>query len=250
MAVASTTPGRAGGSMTPYDDSEPMYDDGWVGSPDPNAVFSPLAVTGRETPRAGGFTPMITGFGGAGGRSPWGPTSPFVSSSPYNQGTSPGFSPASPHFPTSPQWGGISSPTFSPSSPSYSPSSPAFSPNSPAAYGQSNDVRAKSPAASYSPQSPSWSPSSPKFYSPLSPVFNAASSYATSPQYSPSSPKMSPTSPAYSPTSPKMSPTSPAYSPTSPGYSPSSPNYSGFGAGSTSPAYSPTSPRGQYSPSS
>ena len=250
MAVGSTTPGRAGGNMTPYDDSEPMYDDGWVGSPDPNAVFSPLAVTGRETPRAGGFTPLIPGFGGAGGRSPWGQTSPFAPSSPFNQGTSPGFSPASPHFPTSPQWGGISSPTFSPSSPSYSPSSPAFSPNSPAAYGQSTDVRAKSPAASYSPQSPSWSPSSPKFYSPLSPGFNPASSYATSPQYSPSSPKMSPTSPAYSPTSPKMSPTSPAYSPTSPGYSPSSPNYSGFGAGSTSPAYSPTSPRGQYSPSS
>jgi DNA-directed RNA polymerase II subunit RPB1 len=248
MAVGSMTPGRAGGSMTPYDDSEPMYDDGWVGSPEPNASFSPLAVTGRETPRGGGFTPMLP-FG-SGARSPWGGTSPFAPSSPFNHPTSPGFSPASPHFATSPQWAGVSSPAFSPSSPSYSPSSPAFSPNSPATYGQGDFTGAKPPAASYSPQSPSWSPTSPKFYSPQSPVYNPSSTYVTSPQYSPSSPKMSPTSPAYSPTSPKMSPTSPAYSPTSPGYSPSSPNFSGFGAGNTSPAYTPTSPRGQYSPSS
>jgi DNA-directed RNA polymerase II subunit RPB1 len=247
MAMGSTTPGRAGGNMTPYDDGEPMYDDGWM-SPDANAAFSPLATTTDDRGRdRGGLTPVLPGYGG---QSPgWAPRSPFAPSSPFNPGTSPGFSPASPHFPTSPQWGGVSSPAFSPSSPSYSPSSPAFSPNSPAAYGQSSTFGAKSPVASYSPQSPSWSPTSPN-YSPQSPVYNPSSSYATSPQYSPSSPKMSPTSPAYSPTSPKMSPTSPAYSPTSPGYSPSSPNYSGFGAGNASPAYSPTSPRAQYSPSS
>jgi DNA-directed RNA polymerase II subunit RPB1 len=246
VAMGSTTPGRLGGNMTPYDDREPMYDDGWM-SPDANAAFSPLATTTDDRGRdRGGLTPLP----GYGGQSPgWAPRSPFAPSSPFNPGTSPGFSPASPHFPTSPQWGGVSSPAFSPSSPSYSPSSPAFSPNSPAAYGQSGTFGAKSPVASYSPQSPSWSPTSPN-YSPQSPVYNPSSSYATSPQYSPSSPKMSPTSPAYSPTSPKMSPTSPAYSPTSPGYSPSSPNYSGFGAGNTSPAYSPTSPRAQYSPSS
>ena len=50
LNATATTPARAGGSATPYDDSMPIYDDGWVGA-DANAAFSPLVSSGSETPR-------------------------------------------------------------------------------------------------------------------------------------------------------------------------------------------------------
>ena len=75
MGLANvTTPMRQGGSATPYDDAMPMYDDDFIGSPDHNAAFSPLASSGSETPA--GFTSYNAGFGQSGGRSPWGAASP------------------------------------------------------------------------------------------------------------------------------------------------------------------------------
>lgn len=235
--ATATTPMREGGSATPYDDRMPLYEDGYVGSPDANAAFSPLVMGGSETPA--GFTSYGGGYGQSGGRSPWGPTSPnpFGGASPFSS-SSPRFSPASPNM------YGASSPLYQPTSPSFSPSSP-YSPSSPSFQVTSPTYQ---PTETYggkgfggTPASPSWSPASPS-YSPSSPVFNPGKT-ATSPSYSPSSPQYSPTSPAYSPSSPQYSPTSPQYSPTSPQYSPTSPQYS-----PTSPQYSPTSP--QYSPTS
>ncbi|KPI37623.1 DNA-directed RNA polymerase II subunit rpb1 [Cyphellophora attinorum] len=233
------------GSATPYDSASPVGDNGYLGSPEYGAAFSPMAESNAE---AGGFSEYQPNSGFAGGFSPYGrspggysPASPggFGSTSP----ASPAYSPGAGYSPTSPSFG-PTSPSFGATSPSFSPVSPSYN-------------TATSPA--YSPTSPSYnSPSSP-VYSPTSPSFSP-----TSPSYSPTSPQYSPTSPAYSPNSP-TSPTSPVYSPTSPVYSPTSPNYSGGGSGAsptspsyspTSPNYSPTSPRGhsptspQYSPTS
>jgi DNA-directed RNA polymerase II subunit RPB1 len=240
------------GASTQYDNNSPMYENTFIGTPDPDAKFSPIRQAGSETP--GGFT-AYQPSGGLGGFSP-APQSPggYSPSSPFNTSpTSPVYSPSSGYSPTSPGIGitsprYASSPGFSPASPSYAPTSPAYSPTSPG-YGQA------SPASpSYSPTSPGYSPTSPN-YSPTSPNFSPASPAfsPTSPSYSPTSPNIggaggrhfsptSPTSPKYSPTSPGWSPTSPeSYSPTSPQYgSPTSPG------GPTSPGYSPTSPA--YSP--
>ena len=258
------------GAATPYDSGSPMQDNGYLGTPDYGAAFSPMSQSGSATP--GGFTEyQAHGFGG--GLSPYSSRSPsggYSPSSPFNTSpTSPGFSPTSPGYsPTSPAInisspGFISSPRFSPASPAFTPTSPGYSPTSPA-YGQAS-ISPTSP--SYSPTSPSYSPTSPN-YSPSSPNYSP-----TSPNYSPSSPVYSPTSPQFggaattkqhsptSPTSPiSYSPTSPMYSPTSPAgnYSPTSPNFNGsptspasapYSASSpkwspTSPMYSPTSPRG------
>jgi DNA-directed RNA polymerase II subunit RPB1 len=120
--TTATTPMRQGGSATPYDDSMPLFDP-YVGSPDHNAAFSPLASSGSETPA--GFTSYGTGFGQSGGRSPWGATSPnpFGGSSPFN--ASPRWSALSPGY-------SVSSPQYQPSSTPYQPTSPlAFSPSSP-----------------------------------------------------------------------------------------------------------------------
>lgn len=261
----------ADGAATPYDSGSPMQDNGYAGTPDYGASFSPISHSGAGTP--GGFTEyQAPGFGG--GLSPYSSRSPggggYSPSSPFNTSpTSPGFSPTSPGYsPTSPGMsisspGFASSPRFSPASPAFTPTSPGYSPTSPA-YGQSS-ISPTSP--SYSPTSPSYSPTSPN-YSPSSPNYSP-----TSPTYSPTSPIYSPTSPQFggglavkqhsptSPTSPaSYSPTSPMYSPTSPAgnYSPTSPNFSGsptspgsapYSASSpkwspTSPTYSPTSPRG------
>lgn len=262
----------ADGAATPYDSGSPMQDNGYAGTPDYGASFSPISHSGAGTP--GGFTEyQAPGFGG--GLSPYSSRSPggggYSPSSPFNTSpTSPGFSPTSPGYsPTSPGMsisspGFASSPRFSPASPAFTPTSPGYSPTSPA-YGQSS-ISPTSP--SYSPTSPSYSPTSPN-YSPSSPNYSP-----TSPTYSPTSPIYSPTSPQFggglavkqhsptSPTSPaSYSPTSPMYSPTSPAgnYSPTSPNFSGsptspgsapYSASSpkwspTSPTYSPTSPRGK-----
>ncbi|AGO11854.1 AaceriADR086Cp [[Ashbya] aceris (nom. inval.)] len=219
-------------------------------------MFSPLVEAGTSDAIAsGGFT----AYGGAdygGATSPFsgygnGPTSPgfgdvsspgFSPTSPAYSPTSPSYSPTSPSYsPTSPSYS-PTSPSYSPTSPSYSPTSPSYSPTSPSYSPTSPSYSPTSP--SYSPTSPSYSPTSPS-YSPTSPSYSPTSpSYSpTSPSYSPTSPSYSPTSPSYSPTSPSYSPTSPSYSPTSPSYSPTSPSYS-----PTSPSYSPTSP--QYSPRS
>lgn len=237
------------GAATQYDNSSPMQENAYIGSPDPDSAFSPIRQTGSETPA--GFTeyqpPGFGGFSPHGARSPgYSPSSPFNTSP-----TSPGYSPSSGYSPTSPGIGITSprfmtSPGFSPASPSFAPTSPAYSPTSPG-YGQ-----AQSPTSpSYSPTSPGFSPTSPN-YSPTSPSFSPAS-----PAFSPTSPSYSPTSPAIggatgrhlsptSPTSPKYTPTSPGWSPTSPeAYSPTSPNFSGSPTspgGPTSPGYSPTSP--------
>ena len=222
---SSTTPMRPGGSATPYDEGL-VYGD-YVGSPDGNAAFSPLAGgSGSETPA--GFTPYGTGFAQSGGRSPWGVTSPnpFGASSPF--ASSPRFSPlspsaygVSPQYPSSPAYQ-ATSPGYSPTSPSYSPSSPSFQASSPS-YTPTDTVFGARPGSSFPVSSPSWSPVSPN-YSPQSPAYNPTSTnMASSPQYSPSSPKFSPSSPAYSPSSPQVS-----YTPTSP--------LNTFG--STSPAYS------------
>ncbi|CCD22371.1 DNA-directed RNA polymerase II subunit RPB1 NDAI_0A02130 [Naumovozyma dairenensis CBS 421] len=218
-------------------------------------MFSPLVDAGTTDAMAGGFT----AYGGAdygGATSPFGaygdaPTSPGFGgvSSPGFSPTSPGYSPTSPSYsPTSPSYS-PTSPSYSPTSPSYSPTSPSYSPTSPSYSPTSPTYSPTSP--SYSPTSPSYSPTSPS-YSPTSPSYSPTSpSYSpTSPSYSPTSPSYSPTSPSYSPTSPTYSPTSPSYSPTSPSYSPTSPSYS-----PTSPSYSPTSPgysptTGSYSPGS
>ncbi|KYR01974.1 RNA polymerase II largest subunit [Tieghemostelium lacteum] len=207
-----------------------------VSLPEPTSMIYP------DTP--GGQTPSYSYDGS---------TTPFHSSSMYDQPLSPftdsyagSFSPSS-YSPMSPGYTGSGgyfpqSPSYSPTSPSYSPTSPSYSPTSPSYSPTSPSYSPTSP--SYSPTSPSYSPTSPS-YSPTSPSYSPTSpSYSpTSPSYSPTSPSYSPTSPSYSPTSPSYSPTSPSYSPTSPSYSPTSPSYS-----PTSPSYSPTSP--SYSPTS
>ncbi|QLG73399.1 hypothetical protein HG535_0E04830 [Zygotorulaspora mrakii] len=225
-------------------------------------MFSPLVDSGTSDAMTGGFT----AYGGAeygGNSSPFGtygdsPTSPgfggvsspgFSPTSPAYSPTSPGYSPTSPSYsPTSPSYS-PTSPSYSPTSPSYSPTLPSYSPTSPSYSPTSPSYSPTSP--SYSPTSPSYSPTSPS-YSPTSPSYSPTSpSYSpTSPSYSPTSPSYSPTSPSYSPTSPSYSPTSPSYSPTSPSYSPTSPSYSPTSPqySPTSPSYSPTSP--QYSPGS
>ena len=258
------------GAATPYDSASPMADNGYLGSPDYGAAFSPIANTGSETP--GGFTEyghqQHAGFGGAGGSSPYGgmhspggysPGSPFGGTSPTSPGYSPttgGYSPASPSFGMTSPGFGPTSPSFSPSSPAFTPTSPQYSPTSPS-YGQAGP----SPTSpSYSPTSPNYSPTSPAMGTPTSPNYSP-----TSPAFSPTSPT-SPTSPVYSPTSPVYSPTSPAYgggggggaragvnrtSPTSPIYSPTSPSFSPTSPTSpTSPVYSPTSPLYNHSPRS
>ncbi len=240
------------GAATPYDTGSPMQDQGYLGSPDYGAAFSPIAAAGSETP--GGFTDYQPGFGGAGGFSPYGsrspggysPASPFGGTSP----ASPGFSPTAGYSPTSPMFG-ATSPGFGPTSPSFSPASPAFTPTSPA-YSPTSPGYQSPTSPSYSPTSPNYSPTSPAYGSPTSPSYSP-----TSPAFSPTSPT-SPTSPVYSPTSPMYSPTSPMYggggnkqSPTSPSYSPTSPQYSPTSPSSpTSPQYSPTSPVYNASPRS
>ena len=180
------------GSMaTPFGEASPMP----YGSP---------AGVGGGAFSPGVQSPSHSPFGGS---AMWSPSSPDHAGGAF-----------------SPSYGGVASPTYSPTSPSYSPTSPSYSPTSP----------------SYSPTSPSYSPTLPS-YSPTSPSYSP-----TSPSYSPTSPSYSPTSPSYSPTSPSYSPTSPSYSPTSPSYSPTSPSYSPSAA-AQSPNYSPTSP--SYSPS-
>ncbi|KAK5227672.1 DNA-directed RNA polymerase II core subunit rpo21 [Exophiala xenobiotica] len=240
------------GAATPYDIGSPTQDNGYLGSPDYGASFSPIAASGSETP--GGFTDYQPGFGGAGRFSPYGarspagysPASPFGGTSP----ASPGFSPTAGYSPTSPMFGGTS-PGFGPTSPSFSPASPAFTPTSPAYSPTSPGYQASPTSPSYSPTSPNYSPTSPAYGSPTSPSYSP-----TSPAFSPTSPT-SPTSPVYSPTSPMYSPTSPMYgggkqqSPTSPSYSPTSPSYSPTSPTSpTSPSYSPTSPVYNASPRS
>jgi len=95
----------ADGAATPYDSGSPMQDNGYLGSPDYGASFSPIVQSGGATP--GGFTEyQPQGFGGGlspySSRSPGGysPSSPFNSSSPtspFNTSpTSPGYSPSSP----------------------------------------------------------------------------------------------------------------------------------------------------------
>ncbi|KAI9682843.1 MAG: DNA-directed RNA polymerase II subunit rpb1 [Trizodia sp. TS-e1964] len=226
-------PGMVEGAATPYATS-PIADSGYVGTPDYGAQFSPVILSGSDTP--GGFTEYRpVGFGDGGLSSPYSrsPGGAYSPSSPFSKSpTSPGYSPASPHYsPTSP---GLSSPGFS-ASPRFSPTSPGFTPTSPG-------------------------------YSPTSPAFGQASISPTSPNYSPTSPGYSPTSPNYSPTSPGYSPTSPKFSPTSPVYSPTSPEFGGMASSQkhsptsptspasyspTSPFYSsPTSPLGSYSPTS
>ncbi|KAI5797409.1 RNA polymerase II largest subunit [Peziza echinospora] len=249
------------GQATPYDNNSPIYDSTYIGSPDYNASFSPLAIAG-QTEGPGGFSeyqaPPLYG-----GMSPYGPTSPghYTPTSPFASGTSPtspGYTPASPIYsPTSPNMA-ITSPGFSasprmgfsPSSPAYNLASPGYSPSSPA-FGTVMASHISPTSPNYSPTSPTFSPTSPS-YSPSSPQFSSP----TSPQYSPTSPDYSPTSPVYnaggaigaSPTSPGYSPTSPTFSPTSPAYaiSPRSPttapgNRVQYSPGS--PVYSPGSPR-------
>ncbi|KAI1436879.1 DNA-directed RNA polymerase II subunit RPB1 [Xylaria sp. CBS 124048] len=250
------------GAATPYDTGSPMADSGYgmsLGSPSMGmGNFSPIVGAGSDnTP---GFLSEYGPLGGAGGTSPYRPTSPggtspFSSSSPLGgygnySPTSPGagYSPTSPlqgnRYPTSPSFS-PASPSFSPASPgfratspNYSPTSPSYSPTSPAA----GHYSPTSPAG-HSPVSPNYSPTSPS-YSPASPNYGRAS-----PSYSPVSPNYSPTSPnSYSPTSPNYrpgaqhSPTSPHYSPTSPTFSPN-PSRSPAPGGSTSPKYSPSSPK-------
>ncbi|SCU92024.1 LADA_0F13740g1_1 [Lachancea dasiensis] len=227
------------GSRTPYN-SESGLVNAEIDVKD-ELMFSPLVDSGATDAMSGGFT----AYGGADYGSASSPFSGYGdgSSSPGFGGVaSPGFSPTSPAYsPTSPSYS-PTSPSYSPTSPSYSPTSPSYSPTSPSYSPTSPSYSPTSP--SYSPTSPSYSPTSPS-YSPTSPSYSPTSpSYSpTSPSYSPTSPSYSPTSPSYSPTSPSYSPTSPSYSPTSPSYSPTSPSYS-----PTSPSYSPTSP--SYSPTS
>lgn len=240
--------GTMDGSATPYDSASPSYvDNNYVGSPDGDATFSPMAHHGSATPA--GFPSYGGGFGGVsspygpGGLSPYTPTSPF-GTSPTSPGTfsptSPGYSPTSPNLgygstspaafsPGSPSFGAAASPAFSPTSPSM-----PYSPTSPNLHGSGT-----SPTSPFSPTSPSYSPTSPNLYSPTSP----ANYSPTSPDYSPASPRMdggtgvSPTSPtSYSPTSPRFSPTSPRYSPTSPAMQ------------SPGQGWSPTSPGPSFSP--
>ncbi|CAO1605630.1 MAG: hypothetical protein LQ349_002017 [Xanthoria aureola] len=233
----------ADGAATPYDSGSPMQDNGYLGTPDYGASFSPIVNSGAQTP--GGFTEyQPQGYGG--GLSPYSARSP----------SSAGYSPSSP-FNTSP-----TSPSgYSPTSPGYSPTSPGMSISSP---GFSTSPRFSPASPAFTPTSPGYSPTSPG-YSPTSPQYGQSGISPTSPSYSPTSPSYSPTSPTYSPTSPNYSPSSPNFSPSSPVYSPSSPQYAGPAAGQrhsptsptspqsyspTSPAFSPTSPSGSYSPTS
>lgn len=230
--------GMNDGEATPYDSSSPMYDNNFLGTPDPDAAFSPILSSETQDqvgdynapPAWGGMSPMYTP-----GTSFQSPSSPF-------SGASPGYAPTSPSYnPTSPSFS-IQSPRFQVTSPSFTPTSPSYSPTSPS---MARGIGASPTSPGYSPTSPSFSPTSPS-YSPTSPSYSP-----TSPAYSPTSPDYSPTSPAFasatagfsptSPTSPNYSPTSPAYnqSPASPVYSPTSPV-----------AYSPTSPTFQASPTS
>jgi DNA-directed RNA polymerase II subunit RPB1 len=239
-----TKGGISEGAATPYDSGSPVYNDGFVGSPDAGAAFSPMGHTGSQTPA--GFSSYTPGFGvsspyGAGNLSPYQPTSPFgtspTSPNAYSP-TSPGYSPTSPNL----GYGATSPAVFSPGSPSYRAASPAFSPTSPSMpYSPTspNIHGGTSPTSPFSPSSPSYSPTSPNLYSPTSPAHYSP----TSPDYSPASPRLdgatgvSPTSPAsYSPTSPRFSPTSPRYSPTSPAMH------------SPAQGWSPTSPGPSYSP--
>ncbi|EDO14315.1 hypothetical protein Kpol_162p1, partial [Vanderwaltozyma polyspora DSM 70294] len=96
-------------------------------------MFSPLVDSGSTDAMAGGFT----AYGGA---DYGGATSPF---------TAYGESPSSPGF------GGVSSPGFSPTSPAYSPTSPSYSPTSPSYSPTSTSYSQTS--SSYSPTSPSYS---------------------------------------------------------------------------------------------
>ena len=117
--------------------------------------------TMMEDPEQNTFGSMATPFGeaspmpygspaGVGG----GAFSPGVQSpshSPFGAGAM--WSPSSPDHAGgafSPSYGGVASPTYSPTSPSYSPTSPSYSPTSP----------------SYSPTSPSYSPTSPSYSRP------------------------------------------------------------------------------------
>ncbi|KAI5781822.1 DNA-directed RNA polymerase II subunit [Geopyxis carbonaria] len=239
---------RAGdGSATPYDVGSPMYNDGYVGSPDNGAAFSPMIQTGSASP--GGFSEYQPNPG-FGGMSPYSVRSPgaFGATSPFSTSpTSPGaYTPSSPggYSPTSPNLGfSVTSPTaFSPSSPRYGGGSPIFSPTSPSMpYSPTSPNihgSGTSPTSPFSPSSPSYSPTSPNLYSPTSP----ANYSPTSPDYSPASPRLDGTGP--SPTSPmSYSPTSPRFSPTSPRYSPTSPQLHSPGQG-----WSPTSPGPSYSP--
>ncbi|KAI1827476.1 DNA-directed RNA polymerase II subunit RPB1 [Xylaria intraflava] len=232
------------GAATPYDTGSPMADSGYgmsLGSPSMGmGNFSPIVGAGSDN--SPGFLSEYGPLGGgAGGTSPYRPTSPggtspFSPSSPL--GGYGNYSPTSPgtgYSPTSPMQGGRypTSPSFSPASPSFSPASPGF--------------RATSP--NYSPTSPSYSPTSPAagHYSPTSPAGHSP----VSPNYSPTSPSYSPASPNYGRASPSYSPVSPNYSPTSPNsYSPTSPNYRpGAQHSPTSPHYSPTSPTFSPNPS-
>lgn len=112
----------ADGAATPYDSGSPMQDNGYLGSPDYGASFSPIVQSGGATP--GGFTEyQPPGFGG--GLSPYSSRSPggYSPSSPFNS-----ISPSSP-FSTSPI---NTSPGYSPSSPGgayASPASPAWLPS-------------------------------------------------------------------------------------------------------------------------
>ncbi|KAL8765031.1 MAG: hypothetical protein Q9209_007757 [Squamulea sp. 1 TL-2023] len=235
----------ADGAATPYDSGSPMQDNGYLGTPDYGASFSPIVNSGAQTPGPGGFSEyQPQGYGG--GLSPYSARSP----------SSAGYSPSSP-FNTSP-----TSPSgYSPTSPGYSPTSPGMSISSP---GFSTSPRFSPASPAFTPTSPGYSPTSPG-YSPTSPQYGQSGISPTSPSYSPTSPSYSPTSPTYSPTSPNYSPSSPNFSPSSPVYSPSSPQYAGPVAGQrhsptsptspqsyspTSPAFSPTSPSGSYSPTS
>ncbi|KAI9855877.1 MAG: DNA-directed RNA polymerase II subunit rpb1 [Vezdaea acicularis] len=254
----------ADGAATPYDGTSPVPDGGYISSPEYGAAFSPMQISGSDTPH--GFTEyggLGFGVGGqspyTGARSPGGlgyaSSSPFQSSPGFASSTSPIYSPNSPGTAiTSPRYG--TSPTFSPQSPSFTPTSPLSSP-----------LYSPSSPADGTPASPNYSPTSPN-YSPTSPNEIAL----TSPKYSPSSPDLDSTSPKYSPTSPdidvgsakQQSPSSPmpmsatAWSPNSPLpqlYSPTSPHpgsapYSvSPGSGpptAASPLWTPKSP--QYSP--
>lgn len=123
LAAGTATPMRPGGSATPYDDSMPDYDD-YVGSPDHNAAFSPLATSGSETP--GGLTSYNSAFGQSGARSPWGAPSPNP------------FAPSSPTFNASPRWSPLSPGAYGASSPRYQPTSPLYQATSPLAFSPSS----------------------------------------------------------------------------------------------------------------
>ncbi|KAG8533813.1 DNA-directed RNA polymerase II subunit RPB1 [Bacidia gigantensis] len=227
----------ADGAATPYDGSSPMQENGYLGTPDYGAAFSPIVQSGVQRrvvslnilARATGVAcPLTVGTEALLAGLPIPHSQPLPSTHLLQvpeqlllgYASSPKFSPASPGY--------AASPAFTPTSPSYSPSSPQYG----------------------SPTSPSYSPTSPT-YSPTSPAFGGGS--PTSPSYSPSSPAYSPSSPAFQKGT-GISPTSPVYSPTSPSWSPSSPAFASQSSkqnsiSPSSPVYSPTSPNA-YSPGS